>query len=581
MDHAQPLLDQDVTPAEAVCRVMIEAGVKFAAGIPGGGLMPIFDALFDHKDAIDTLLVREESLGSIMAEVYGRVTGQPMVLIAQGAWVLSNAAMGMLEALTGGSPMVVLTDVSDRIPFSHHSPYQTGTGDYGAWDARRAFGGFSKRVIEVHDPAQAVQQVQLAFKHAVTGCPGPVVVVFYGSALRGSVGPQSVPRLYQSRGYLNGDRPSADPAAVSRAAKAIASAQRPVLLVGNGARTGQAAQSVIDAATRIGAPILTTGSGKGVISETHPLAAGVIGDYGHAAAIDLLGAADLILAVGTRLAPGDTLRQNSDVLDPSRQTLIQIDIEPLHVGWTHPVHHALVGDGATVLRQLCAALPEGFVARQDGPARIQAAAAAGWYEAEECRSDASPILPQRLVRSLCDALPDDAVVCADAGENRIFLLHHYRTRSTGGYLQPGSMGGMGYSIPMALGMKLADPSRVAVAFVGDGGFSMTMNGLMSSQELNLPIIVVVMNNNALAWVKHVQGNRVIASELSAFDHAAIARAMGCRGVRVEQPDDLAPAVRAAVESGRTTVIDVVTSMEESWEKVTHPLSELKIKLGKR
>src|SRR5205085_3383675 len=122
--------------------------------------------------------VREESIGSYMAEAYGRLTGRPLVVMGQGEWIVGNAGQGYMEALLGSSPLVILTEMSDGGPLSHHAPYQSGTGDYGTWDARTALAGVTKRVMVSYNPAQAVQHTQLALKHAMTGDPGPVAVVF-------------------------------------------------------------------------------------------------------------------------------------------------------------------------------------------------------------------------------------------------------------------------------------------------------------------------------------------------------------------------------------------------------------------
>lgn len=562
-------VDKDIFVTQAICKVLEQAGVDLVLGMPGGDIMRVFDALYDYQSTIRTLLVREESLGAIMAEVYGRTTGRPAVVMAQGAWVLANAGMGTLEALTGGSPMVILTDLSDKVPYSHHSPTQTGTGHYGNWDAVQAFRGFMKEVMVAYDPAQAVQMTQLALKHAVSGCPGPVGVVCFGGALKGRVGPSSKLKLYKTPGYLVSDRRSADPMATAQAAQVLAAAKKPVIVSGGGVRVGQAARALTALAETLSAPVVTTSGGKGTFNESHPLAGGAFNEYGLDAAAKLLGESDVVLAVGTRLAPGDTIRQHPGLIDPKRQTLIQIDIEPRHVGWSFPVEHGLVGDAVAVLRDLGERLAgHKPAAGVDGAARVRAAAESeGFFDVAESASDEAPILPQRLIRDLREALPDDAIVACDAGENRIFMLHHYRTKAVGGFIQPSSTGGMGYAIPSALGLKLAFPDRPAVAICGDGGFAMTMNGLMSSLELKLPIVVLVLNNGMLGWVQHVQGNRQIASSLGDYDYAGIARAMGCEAVRLEKPADIVPTVRKAVASGKTTVIDVIISRTESWEKV--------------
>ena len=463
--------------------------------------------------------------------------------------------------------MVYLTDLSDKVPYSHHSPTQTGTGHYGSWDSHLAFRGFMKEVMEAHDPVQAVQMTQLAIKHATVGCPGPVAVVYYSNALKGSVGPQSQPPLHASSGYLVPDLRQADEASLARAVELLAAAKRPTIIAGNGVRFNGGTNALLDLAQTLSAPVVSTSAGKSAFAETHPLAAGVAGDYGLDAAAAVLGEADVVLAVGTRLAPGDTIKQHPGLLNVRTQTLIQIDIEPRNVGWTHPVHCGLIGDAGTVMNELAARLKKTTRAATDGAERVRAAAKLGFFDSAESASDAVPILPQRLIKELCAALPENAIVTSDAGENRIFMVHHFRSQAANSYLQPGSTGGMGYAIPAALGVKLARPDASVVAVCGDGGFAMTLCGLMTALEEKLPITVVVMNNAMLGWVAHVQGERRIASNLGNYDYAAIARAIGCRAVRVEKPADLRAALAEGMRCGEVNVVEVLTSPDQTWEQV--------------
>lgn len=561
------LLDEEVSAAEAICRVLEESGIDLVFGLPGGDIMALFDALCDHRDTIRTVLVRDEGQASVMAEAYGRLTGKPAAMIAQGAWILSKAGLGILEALTGSAPMLILACISDKLPFSHVSPTQTGTGDYGVWDARASFSGFTKQVMEARHPEQAVHMTQLAIKHAMSGCPGPVAVLFHGAALRGKVGPDGTLPLFPSSGYppsLPG-LPREDD--LIAAAALIDAAERPVIIAGNGVRVGRASDALLAAATRIGAPIVTTSSGKGVIAETHPLAGGAMGDFGIEAANQLVAEADLILAVGTRLAPGDTVRHHTALIDPRRQKIVQIDSEPRHVGWSLPVDRGLAGDAGLTLAALGRHLERERTGATD---RIRTAMERGGYQGEESFSTALPMLPQRLVEILCEALPDDAIVTADAGENRIFMVHHYRCKNAGGFLQPAS-GSMGYAIPAAMAAKFVHPDRPVIAVLGDGGFAMSVAGLMTARENDLPMIAIVMNNGILGWVQHVQGNRIIASELGDYDHAAIARTLGWNGIRAETETEVRQAITEALGSKRPTLIDVITSGDESWEKVASSL----------
>lgn len=168
-------------------------------------------------------------------------------------------------------------------------------------------------------------------------------------------------------------------------------------------------------------------------------------------------------------------------------------------------------------------------------------------------------------------IADDALITCDAGENRLFMTH-FQTKGPGTLLMPG-IGGMGYAVPAALAGKLFDPKRQVIAVTGDGGFSMAINGIMTARDENIPIATVVHNNRALGWVKHGQGNRMIASSFADMNFAEIAKAMGCRGARVEKPEQIGGLLREALAANEPTVIDVATSFNPSFRDVTSPLTQ--------
>jgi acetolactate synthase-1/2/3 large subunit len=560
----EPLLHAPTPVPQAIARVLEEAGIEFVFGMPGGRTGPIFDALYDHTDRIRAVLVREEGLATVMADVYARLTGRPGVAMGQSAFLLTNAGMGIVEAYLAGSPVLLLSDLSDGAPYSHHAPYQAGTGDYGTWDARATIGGYTRQVFVAQHPAQAVQDTQLAIKHALAGPSGPVAVLYHSAALTAEVGPETAPRLYATGAYLPSRAAPAPAQAVDAAARRLLAASRPVIIAGNGVRLAKAQTQLRQLAELLDAPVATTASGKGVFPETHPLALGVFGNFGLQAANAVVGDADVVCAIGTRLGPTDTANENPDLLDPRRQSLIQVDVEPRNASWTFPAEHALIGDAAATMSALQSALGSGR-SRNGHAVR-------GAFDVAESASDETPILPQRLIKELHNALPEDAIVTCDAGENRLFMLHYFQTKDRMEYLQPAAVGGMGYAIPAAMAARLVHPERAAVAVCGDGGFGIAMNGLLTAIEERIPIVVVVFDNGMLGWVRHRQGDRPIASKFADFDYAAIARAMGCHAVRVTEPAALPGALSEALAADGPAVVDVVTSSRVTFRDVTSPLT---------
>jgi acetolactate synthase-1/2/3 large subunit len=483
-----------------------------------------------------------------------------------------------MEALMGSAPMIILTEMSDGGPLSHHAVYQGGSGDFGAWDTKKTLEGMTKRVLLSRHPAQAVQHVQLAVKHATTGDPGPVAVVFDSTALRGKIGPESVPRLYRAAGYLGVPHPAPDADDVTFVLNMLRSAARPVVVAGNGVRVGGACEQLAEFAQQLDIPIVTTADGKGVVDERASYAAGVIGAFGRPAANDLLGEADAVLAIGTKLGTTDTIDEHAALIDPSRQVVAQVDVDPLMVGWTTPVARAVLADAARFLEQV--------LKQHDGTRLAPSASASTRVSSTDhdvsdpaFTSDEVPFTPQRVIGLLNRMMPEDAIVTADAGENRLFMMGWYRSKRPGGYLQPAAGGGMGHAVPAALGAKLAFPDAPAVAVCGDGGFAMSMHGLMTALEQQIPIAVVVFNNGALGWVLHGMGEQVVAAELGEFDHAAIARALGCDGVRPGSVAELEDAFSRLGSVDRPLVIDVPMGLSSSFRDVLDPIDQRRARSG--
>jgi acetolactate synthase-1/2/3 large subunit len=347
-----------------------------------------------------------------------------------------------------------------------------------------------------------------------------------------------------------------------------------VIIAGNGVRIAQAGNALRRLAQALGAPVATSAAGKGLLPETDEWALGVYGNFGTGLANAVIGQADVLLVVGSKLGATDTAFENPALIDPQRQRIIQVDVEPMHLSWTFPAEIGLLGDAGTVMDALADRVADAI----DAESRDQRAAwlqvnrqEHGHFNAPELTSDETPVLPQRVIRELGETVPDNAVIACDAGENRLFMMHYFQTKGTVTFLQCAGIGAMGYAIPAALAAKLVHPERAAIAVCGDGGFAIGMNGLMSAVEEKIPIVTVVLNNRALGWVKHGQGERSIACDFADFDHAAMARAMGCEGCRVTSPDELAPALRQALDCGKPAVVEVCSSVDETFRKVTSPL----------
>jgi len=242
-------------------------------------------------------------------------------------------------------------------------------------------------------------------------------------------------------------------------------------------------------------------------------------------------------------------------------------VEPLNTSWTFPVDHVLLADAGYVMDRLSGTYADrGWEAGGNGTARAEEGRRAHPRADTKPNTDV-PFAPQFIIQLIEEVVPDDTVITCDAGENRLFMMQWYRAGAGGDYLQPAGGGGMGYAVSAALGARLADPTRPVLAFCGDGGFGMSIHALMTAVQQKLPIAVVVMNNGVLGWTLHSQEDRPVVSDLGDFDHAAIARSLGCQGIRVSDAEELRTALKMVADLTEPLVIDVPTSLATSFADV--------------
>lgn len=574
-------IQEDTPTLKAICQVLEEAEIEYLFGLPGGNMSKLYPYLYGNT-AVKPILVRHEQVASIMAEVYGRLTGKPGAYTSQGAWAITNGTMGAVEALQGYSPMLILTDMSDNAPYSQHAPYQTGTGEYGGYDVKKSMEAVTKYTTAVYGPEQAVQGTQIAIKHSMSGNPGPVAVVFNSLALKGVVKPLGTPKIYHTKHYLKFKQNVETPENIKEAGRILLDAKNPYIVAGSGVHGSKAYNELRAISEMLGAPVGTTAGGKSAIEETHENAVGVMGNWGQDVANHLLAESDVILVVGSRLTPTDTCFESEELIDPSRQKIIQIDIEEKNASWTYPVNQTLIGDAKNILEQLIEYLttsgnqiePQERNRRELNISKQKNLL--NYMETAEKSSEKAPILPQRVVKELEAILDEKTKITLDAGENRVFMTKLLKTQSAGCIIAPTASGAMGYAIPAALATKLVNPDHEVIAVCGDGAFPMTMNGLLTAVQYDLKIIVVVINNSSLGWVKNNQGDQIIASTYMDCNFSEMAKSFGCNGIRVTDPTKINQALKQAKDSEHSTVIDIVTTDEESYRKAMSSLMRKKL-----
>ncbi|WP_276282573.1 thiamine pyrophosphate-binding protein [Halorussus caseinilyticus] len=563
---------------EEVVSQLESLGVEYVFGYPGGRVIELLDEL--PESDIDVIRPRDEREGSVMAEMYGRLTQTPGVLAGQGPWIGSLGTIGQMEARLSSSPMVVLTEASERGDYSTLAPYQQSRGDYGGLDLPKILDGVTKEHWFPRSPTETLRSVQLAFKHATAGRPGPTAVVFDGDAITEEVPEDPIPPVWDADEQVRNWDAAPTDRDVAAAADAFADAERPVIIAGNGVHAAQAYDELREVAETYNAVVVTSYLGKSTIPETHDLAGGVIGSFGHEGANQVVSEADALLVAGCRMNPMDTNWQAPSFIRPDEQTIIHADIDTRNAGWVYPADVGLIGDAKESLRALADARGTADDAGGDADAsdadegasapssasdwgRERAASARESFHAPECESDASPIKPQRAVKEIETVVDDETIVTADSGNNRFWLLNHLQTPAIRTYFGSGGVGGMGWATPAAVSAAITTDKDV-VGVAGDGGFTMTMTSVEIAVDQGVAPTFVVLNDTSLGMVRQMQDGEgdIAGVEFHDTDFVKVAEGFGAEGRRATTPDELADALREGKESDVPTVVDARIDREE-------------------
>ncbi|WP_232686354.1 thiamine pyrophosphate-binding protein [Halobacterium zhouii] len=543
------------TTAAGIAAALDALDTEYVFGFPGGRVIEVFEALA-HTDAdVEVVRPRDEREASVMAEVHGRLTGEPGVLAGQGPWVGSIGAFGQMEARLGSSPMVVITEASERGEYSTLAPYQQARGDYGGVDVPQILDAVTKEVWEPRTPTETLRTLGLAFKHATAGRPGPTAVVLDGDAVTEDVPSEPEPPLWEAAAQARTweSRPTAED--VADAADALEAADRPVIIAGNGVHAAGAYDDLRAVADAYDCVVTTSYLGKSTIPETHDRAAGVIGSFGHEGANRVVSEADTLLVVGCRLNPMDANWLAPSFVRPDEQTILHADVDPRNTGWVYPADVGLVGDA----KESLSALAEAGGSTNDW-ALDRAADARTDFHVSECDDDSAPIKPQRAVQAIDDVVDEDTLVTADSGNNRFWLLNYLQVPSEQGYIGSGGVGGMGWAAPAAVSAALTTDRNV-ISVTGDGGFAMSATAVETAVEYGVAPTFVVLNDAGLGMVRQMD-DAIPGTTFRDTDYVALAEAYGADAERVTEPADLDRALRDAKAADAPTVLDVRIDPDE-------------------
>lgn len=548
---------------EMVVRTLIESGVKRAFTLPGLGVTWSLPAFYDAKDDFEVVLCRNEWIASIMAQAAGRLTGEPSVLMGQGPWVSTMGGLGILEAHFAGSPMVVLTETSDYDGYGQMGCYQTMTGDYGGANALASLKPITKYSTYATSPEEAVFGTQMAVKHASLPRMGPAAVVMKTSIIRQEFPEAAQPVIYPSEGYFAYTPARPDPGAVGQLAALIDKAERPVIVAGNGVLAADAGVALQALAEKTGIMVVTSYNAKGVIAETSPICAGMMGTWGHRTANRMVAQADLVVMLGASMGPDYTRFRDPDLIRPGDQTLVQVDVDPRNAGWVYPVDLAITGDTGDVLTMLAQIGLSQERAKPRTEAGMDLKTRQGYFELPDLPAAQGTVHHTDVVRGLQDFLGPDDLLALDAGAQRIWATFGLRMPYPGQLMVPGGTGVMGWGGPAAAAAKIVRPEKRVTCLAGDGGFMMTVQVLPTAVQQDLDVVFMVSNNAGLGMVRDNLGDKRIAVDFNDVDFARVAEGMGAKGLTVYHPSEIRDALEEAHRMGGPVVVDVKVDPEAS------------------
>jgi acetolactate synthase-1/2/3 large subunit len=534
-------------------------GVEVIFGLCGHTVIGFLDAL--GKSKIRFISVRHEQIAAHAADGYARASGKVGVLMTHLGPGLTNAATGVANAALDSIPMVVIAGDIPSYYYGRH-PHQEVNLHQDA-DQFQIYRPFCKRVYRVDNVRDLPRIVERAFHLAQSGRPGPVLVDvpmdIFSADLEVDAFSTTPPEIA---------KPGLDPATAARIVDALATSRRPVLYAGGGVLSARATKELQELAEALQVPVAHTLMGKGCLPHEHPLLLGQSGFWGTPIANEKCRTADLIVAIGTRLAEANSSSWDPRFtfsIPPTR--LIHIDADLAELGRNYQTELGVCADAKLAL----AALADEARSKRHadrGPLKEEIARgrkefAANW--AGQWTSSQFPLRPERILSELRHAAPVDAFIVTDVGWNKNGVGQQFPIDVPGTFITPSGLATMGFGPAAALGVKVAQPQRHAIALVGDGGFSANPSVIATAMEAGLHVIWIVMDNSAFGTIAGLEEMHYGTTFGCMFecdgkpyqvDYAAMARSFGADGYLVTSADELRPALEAALASGRPSLIQV-------------------------
>ncbi|MEW6660819.1 MAG: biosynthetic-type acetolactate synthase large subunit [Bacillota bacterium] len=525
--------------AQALIKCLKEAGVDTVFGIPGGSVLPVYDALYNS--GIRHVLVRLEQAGVHAASGYARIKGQPGVCLATSGPGATNLVTGLATAYMDSIPLVAITG---QVPTS-----MVGTDAFQEVDITGITIPITKHNYLVKDVSHLPRILKEAFHIASTGRPGPVLVDIPKDVATAEC-PVKAPAEVDLKGYKPNYQ--GHPTQIKNMVKLIEEAERPLIYAGGGIISSKASDLLLQLAETISAPVTTTLMGLGSFPEDHPLALGMLGLHGRPYANLAVGEADLIIGLGVRF--DDRVTGLVEKFAPQAKK-VHVDIDPAEIGKNVEVNLPIVGELSLVLREvLRLATP---VRRETWIDRVHALKE---ERPLRYRRDGNELRPQYIIEQLGELSRHQAIITTDVGQHQMWTAQYYGFSRPGSFLTSGGLGTMGYGFPAAIGAQLANPNALVITVTGDGSFQMHMAEMATAVEHNLPIKILLLNNHNLGMVRQLQrhycDNRYIGIEYTGNpDFMKLADCFGAASYRITDKSEVAPVLLEALGNKRLTIIE--------------------------
>ena len=550
--------------AHQLVRYLEARGITHIFGLCGHTNIAVLTALEGSR--IRFVNTRHEQIAAHAADGYARVQRRAAVLLSHLGPGLTNAATGVANAALDSIPMVVIAgDVPSHYYGKHPHQEVNLHADASQWEIYRPF---VKRAWRVERPELFPEILEKAFALAESGRPGPVLVDVPMDIFSKEVDTALFERLAHNSKTLV--KPSIDDETARRIVRRLLEAKAPVVMAGGGVLLADAAAELRALVDHLGIPVAHSLMGKGALPDDHDLVLGMTGFWGTRLVNDSCRNADLVLGLGTRFAEADCSSWEDEYtfsFPPAK--LIHIDIDPAEIGRNYPVEIGVAADLKSALAVLNRVARELLpTARRNDALRRQIAAFREAFVAGNRKfvdDQSFPMMPERILAEVREVLPRDAIITTDVGWNKNGVGQQFPVYTPGSILTPGGYATMGFGGPAALGAKLAAPERVVVSLVGDGGFGQNPALLATAVEENIPVVWVVMNNFAFGTIAGLQLAHYGTTTGTVFhkdgkpyqaDFAALARAYGAEGIKVESAAAFKGALERAIASKRPVVIDV-------------------------